>query len=1155
MVSGEHDSYSLLGEYVEGLVAYRELQEWLSVRFSVSGGSQHSGDCLDVSGVHGALLPLLLWRLSRRERGLLQVVVAPDRERAQALYSDLSRLLPSGSSFYFPSSYHATGGVRGHVSESAIHRMDIIGDQGGLRSGGWAGRVIVTTPAGLAEGFIGGGVYEDRSYRLRVGDSLGIDELEAVLETLGFVQVEYVFNPGEYARRGSIVDLFSFSDAVPYRADFLGNSVDSIRSFDVESQLSTGRVGSLMVVPRLSSDTPSSLIRLGDLLPKEGTLLWYVEGDSGFASYEDALTNHPERLRAMMASVGESLEVDDLYQSRRALGAALSGFVGLYAGSPGWRVDGPDRVPGGSGSGVDFHSQPQPGFGKNIDLLLNFLNGEYSQGGVTFILCSQARQVGRLRDIFRENDLIDGVVHLLHLAVSAGFTLPQDHVNVLTDHQLFERYYVARFPGQMPVRDSQSVYEMTSLRPGDFVVHVDHGVGVYEGLVVDRDGARSQEFVRLSYRDGDTLLVSIHNLHRLSKYQGGEEGPPVLHRLGSGSWLKLKDRAKSKMQAMARELLALYAQRRASRGFQYSPDGYLQETLEASFMYEDTPDQLKATRDVKRDMERPVPMDRLICGDVGFGKTEVAVRAAFKAVTDGKQVAVLVPTTILALQHYKTFSARLEGFPCRVDYLSRLRTAQQRKAIQEDLAQGKVDILIGTHAILSGGVTFKDLGLLIIDEEQKFGVKAKERLKLLRREVDTLTLSATPIPRTLQFSLMGARDLSIIRTPPPNRYPIETRVLHFDRAELKRILEEELGRGGQVFFVHNRIDSLPLTERIIRELVASARVAVGHGQMPAQHLERVMIDFMEGEYDILLCTTIIESGLDIPNANTIIIDNGHMYGLSDLHQLRGRVGRSNRKAYCYILIPVSEALSPIAQRRLRAIVDFSDLGSGFSLSMQDLDIRGAGNLLGVEQSGFIANLGFETYQQILDEALMELRTGEFADLFAEELCEETAGSPKIRYANDCVVETDLDIVIPADFVTNPSDRIRLYREIDLLDNEESLRQLRSDLEDRFGELPERVERLFQIPPLRWQAMGLGIEKMTLKGGVLSLNFVSNSRSAFYDSPLFESVLRNTVALGSRAVLRQDTKQLRLRVRRVPDLMAAASVLDFLRSGSVEAARV
>ena len=797
---------------------------------------------------------------------------------------------------------------------------------------------------------------------------------------------------------------------------------------------------------------------------------------------------------------------------------------------------------------VAFDTTPQPEFNKKFDLLADDINANRLRGYSTCLLSDNKAQIERLSNIFNSIGEKNVVFDSVPLALHAGFV---DHTSkncFYTDHQIFDRYQRYRIRGELDRSESLTIQELNSLKVGDYVVHIDHGVGRFGGLTRTIENGKVHEAIKLVYRDNDVLLVNVHALHRISKYKDKDSEPPKIYKLGSGAWQRMKLNTKKAVKDIARELIALYAKRQASRGFAFSPDSYMQHELEASFIYEDTPDQQTATQLVKQDMESPVPMDRLVCGDVGFGKTEIAIRAAFKAVTDSKQVAVLVPTTILALQHYRTFNERLKEFPVRIEHLSRLKSAKETHQILEEVKSGKIDILIGTHKILGKGIEFKDLGLLVIDEEQKFGVAAKEKLRQLRAEIDTLTLTATPIPRTLQFSLMGSRDLSVITTPPPNRQPIATETHPFDEEIIREAIEFELARGGQVYFVHNRVGTVADIEALVRRLCPQARTAVGHGRMNAQQMEKLMMDFIYGEFDVLIATSIIESGVDVPNANTIIIDNAQNFGLSDLHQLRGRVGRSNRKAFCYLLTPPEETLSSDARRRLRAIEEFSDLGAGFNIAMQDLDIRGAGNLLGGEQSGFIADIGFETYQKILAEAIAELREEEQATAAPQEDKPQEALSPQARpaaFITDCQIETDREAFIPDEYVGSSTEKIRLYRELDNIADEERLSVFEANLRDRFGEVPAPTRELFDVVRMRWACIRLGFEKAIVKNGIMILKFIENQHSAYYKSDLFGGILKAATRAESKFIFRQNNNKLSVVVRNIKNISEATAALHEL----------
>ena len=1076
------------------------------------GEHRTPGSTLQVKGLKGSAYSLAVAALqvSRGNAGTT-VVLMPSQEDASYLFSDLQLFFPEYQLYYLPCTLRDT---RQALLEPVIQRNELVACQSDIASGTHA-TIVVTYLQAVAERFATSSVFKEHAFSLHAGSAISPRVLCDRLVEEGFEQVDFVYEPGQFARRGSIVDLFSLSDTLPFRIDFLGNTVDSLRQFDVDSQQSVRKVETISVIPPTGGEGAVHETSLLEILPA-GALVWGEEIPEQLLGYENFYQKLELRQRQHFIA---PLELKELFLRYPLVEGGLQ-LLGSYEGL------------------LDFHTVAQPPFQKNFSAVAQRIETDWGRGIKTYISAEQPSQLARLQAIFDELGVPRERYTLVQASLWGGFSSQLLELNLFTDHQIFDRYHKYTLRKQLPKRDAFSVKEMQALKPGDYVVHADHGVGVFEGLIRTEENGVAQEYVRLSYQDKDTILVSIHNLHRLSKYRGKEGEAPVISKLGSAAWSRMKAKAKGKVKDIARDLIQLYARRREEKGFAYGADTYLQETLEASFIYQDTPDQLEATRAVKADMERPVPMDRLVCGDVGFGKTEIAIRAAFKAVSDSKQVAVLVPTTVLALQHYKTFSSRLAEFPCNVELLSRMRTAKEQAQVLDGLAKGTVDIVIGTHAILRKGLNFKDLGLLIVDEEQKFGVAAKEKLKALRGNVDTLTLTATPIPRTLQFSLMGARDLSIISTPPPNRFPIQTTVTTFDPVTIAEAIRHEVTRGGQVFFVHNQISTLSSIYNTLHELLPDIRIVTAHGKMKPADLEAMMLDFMAGDYDVLLSTSIVEAGLDIPNANTIIINNGHRFGLSDLHQLRGRVGRANKKAYCYILVPDSEALTPEARRRLRAIEEFADLGSGINIAMQDLDIRGAGNLLGAEQSGFIVDLGFEAYHRILDEALYELKTTEFRELFQD-------AKEDFAKACECIVETDLDISLPETYVANPEERIRLYREIDTLRTAEELEKFSATLQDRFGPLPKQAKALVQIPPLKWKAASMGVEKIQLRRGTLTISFSESLGQEFIGSAQFSRMLDTIQQNPKRFRIRQQNEALRidgLHVGGVDDAMQLLSLL-------------
>lgn len=1074
-------------------------------------------------GVAGSFLPLIVGAeslfstpSSPSESTLrLSVVLCADHDEAAHFFTDLNTLVAKEGIHFFPSSYRGRIDAANLLPERVVQRTETL--LALTKEQVAQPLIVVTYPAALAEKVAVGSTKTENNISIRLGENLSQDAFIEALENIGFTQEEFVYEPGQYARRGSIVDLFSYADYYPYRVDFLGDEVDSIRRFAVESQLSIETLRDVLVVGAMTEEAEKKVL-LHTFFPAS-TLLWTADTKSLLSDFAIVRNEMEEELSHHFAKLEE-------------LEGILAAFSLLEHGVLETR---------GRAKTISFNAHPQPLFHKNFNLIAETLRNEAAAGHTSYILSEQTSQLERLKNIFEDHHLELGREYtLVEASLHAGFCSEELGVNFFTDHELFERHHAYRLSRQISRRDSLSVSELQQLKPGDYVVHEDYGVGIFEGLVTHRKDGVNYELVRLSYRDHDSLLMSVHSLDKLSKYRASDDTPPVLNKLNSSAWNKLKARTKKQVKDIARDLIQLYAQRRAQEGFAYSPDTYLQEELEASFQYEDTPDQLATTIAVKRDMEQNIPMDRLICADVGFGKTEIAIRASFKAVCDNKQVAVLVPTTVLALQHYRTFCKRLTNFPCKVAILSRLQTTKQQKVVMQGLADGSIDVVIGTHSLLRSSIQFKDLGLLVVDEEQKFGVAAKEHLKAMRTHVDTLTLTATPIPRTLQFSLMGARDMSVIATPPPNRYPIETEVMQFDEKRIAAAIRREVQRGGQVYFVNNLVQNLTLLHARLEELLPEVRFGVAHGQMRGADLEQVMLEFMNGDYDVLLCTSIVEAGLDIQNVNTIFINNGHRFGLSDLHQLRGRVGRSDRKAYCYILIPMTETLTPNARQRLKAIVEYSDLGSGMSLAMQDLNIRGAGNLLGAEQSGFIVDLGLETYYKILDEAVEELKQEEFSELFTDE-----NKSAKAYIIPECVVDSDMPLYLPPEYVESTAERMRLYRKLTALQNTEEVNRFIAELQDRFGELPTEARELLKIPELKWTARSLGIQRIQFQNGVMVLQFVTPMTSPFYASDLFGFILKNIAALGNQAQLRQTETSLSLVVRGISSIDDAQELLKRL----------
>ena len=1058
--------------------------------------------------------------------GGVHLFVAEDRDAAAYLVNDFYNLLDEERVCFFPSSYKHSAANGAEDAQGVVQRTATMN---ALRSFSGAGYLVVCTyPEALAERVADAEALRRGTIAVRVGDRFSIEVLEQELADADFTRVDFVYEPGQYSVRGGIVDVFSYSESKPYRLDFFGDEVDSIRRFNISSQLSSDRLDRVEIIPDLNAARSGARVSLAQFAGPQAAW-WFYDADYVLRRVNDVR-------RKTLADMERPEEADSLLTSRNGLLADLAGARLLLL-----RDNLPERP---ATATVRFSTAPQPKFNKNFEMLADDMIRNALRGYDTYILSENKAQVERLENIFHQIGRGQAVVRSLPVTLHEGFADNDLKLCLYTDHQIFDRYQRYRINGEIRRDEQMTVAELNQLRPGDYVVHIDHGVGRFDGLVKIAAGdGRMQEAIKLVYKDGDVLFVNVHSLHRISRYKSGDGEPPKVYKLGNGAWQKLKNATKKAVKDISRELIALYAKRKASKGFAFSPDSYLQHELEASFKWEDTPDQQSATAAVKKDMESDQPMDRLVCGDVGFGKTEVAIRAAFKAAVDGKQVAVLVPTTILALQHYRSFTERLRNFPVRVEYLNRTKSAKEVGQIREDLAAGKIDILIGTHKILGKQIVFRDLGLLIIDEEQKFGVAAKEKLTQMSVSVDTLTLTATPIPRTLQFSLMGSRDLSVISTPPPNRQPILTESHVFSEEIVRDAVEAELARGGQVYFVHNRVEDLPVLQGLITRLCPKARVAVGHGKMPAEQLEKLIMDFIYGEFDVLVSTTIVENGIDIPNANTIIVNNAQNFGLSDLHQLRGRVGRSNQKAYCYLLSPPDELLSADARRRLRAIEEFSDLGSGFNIAMQDLDIRGAGNLLGAEQSGFVADIGFETYQKIMNEAVAELRA---EGLNVPGLSDGEQGVvEQMRFIDDAHIDIEVEAALPDAYVSQQAERLKLYRELDSTKDEEALQAFESRLADRFGPLPRAAKELLNVVRLRWEAIRLGMERVKVKNGLMIVHFVGEENSPYYKSETFMALLQRVTRHPDRFVLKQHNNRLAMTVRNVKDVEDAYKTLQQL----------
>ena len=1061
------------------------------------------------------------------ESGGVHVFVAEDRDAAAYLLNDFYNLLDERQVYFFPSSWKRSAAYGAEDAQGVVQRTATMHAVRNFTGKGYL--VVCTCPEALAERVADAEALQRETITVRVGDRISIEVLEQALVDASFTCVDFVYEPGQYSVRGGIVDVFSYSESKPYRLDFFGDEVDSIRRFNISSQLSSDRLERVEIIPDLNAGTPAAAkVSFARFAGAEASW-WFYDADFVLRRVNDIR-------RRTLSDMEHPDEIDSLLTSRNSLVADLSGSRIFLL-----RDNLPERP---AAATVKFATSPQPKFNKNFEMLADDMIRGALRGYDTYILSENKAQVERLENIFHQIGRGQAVVRSLSTTLHEGFVDNDLKLCLYTDHQIFDRYQRYRINGEIRRDEQMTVAELNQLRPGDYVVHIDHGVGRFDGLVKIAAGdGRMQEAIKLVYKDGDVLFVNVHSLHRISRYKSGDGEPPKVYKLGNGAWQKLKNATKKAVKDISRELIALYAKRKASKGYAFSRDSYLQHELEASFRWEDTPDQQSATAAIKKDMESDQPMDRLVCGDVGFGKTEVAIRAAFKAAVDGKQVAVLVPTTILALQHYRSFTERLRDFPVRVEYINRTKSTKEVSQIREDLASGKIDILIGTHKMLGKQIVFRDLGLLIIDEEQKFGVAAKEKLTEMSVSVDTLTLTATPIPRTLQFSLMGSRDLSVISTPPPNRQPILTESHVFSEEIIRDAVEAELARGGQVYFVHNRVEDLPALQGLITRLCPKARVAVGHGKMPAEQLEKLIMDFIYGEFDVLVSTTIVENGIDIPNANTIIVDNAQNFGLSDLHQLRGRVGRSNQKGYCYLLSPPDELLSSDARRRLRAIEEFSDLGSGFNIAMQDLDIRGAGNLLGAEQSGFIADIGFETYQKIMNEAVAELRA---EGLHVPGLSDgEQEVVEQMRFIDDAHIDIEVEAALPDAYVSQQAERLKLYRELDSTKDEEALQAFESRLADRFGPLPRAAKELLNVVRLRWEAIRLGMERVKVKNGLMIVHFVGEENSPFYKSEAFMTLLQRVTQRPDRFVLKQHNNRLAMTVRNVKDVEDAYKTLQQL----------
>ena len=1095
------------------------------------------GARLHVDGMTGSLPAVIAAAVATRLSTVNQLVIAPSKDDAFYLQNDLEALLTDGQQvMLFPTSYRKAYSYDTEQTDNAniLMRSEVLKSITGGEP-----VVVVSYPEALSEKVVAGSTLIANTLRLNRGEHHDMWEVVERLQDMGFEREDFVVEPGQYAVRGGIVDVFSYASDLPYRIEFFDDSVDSLRTYDAATQLSVKHLDRIDIVPRMEnmSETQKGPERRVTLLEYfSGSDTVWCQSLMQVAQRLDAL--HDDTRKAYEARLADTAHpVVGTLPKPDEMSATANEFLHKLLDMN--IVEYGNSHYFSNAETLTASSEPQPVFNKQFDMLQENLRQRAEEGYTLIITVSNDSQEKRLHKILDVSDGNNYQFSIFNFQLSHGFVDHDMRVLCYTDHEIFERYHKYTVKNLAAAHEAMTLKELFELKPGDYVTHIDYGVGRFSGLEKVTTDGKSQELIRLVYKNNDVLYISIHGLHKISRYVGREGESPTLNRLGSNTWQVLKQKTKRQVKDIAKDLIALYAKRKASRGFAFSADGYLQEQLEASFIYEDTPDQLKATVAVKHDMEESAPMDRLVCGDVGFGKTEVAIRAAFKACCDSKQVAVLVPSTVLAFQHYNTFSQRLKDMPVRVDYLNRFRTTKEKNQIYKDVADGKVDILIGTHAILNKELKFKDLGLFIIDEEQKFGVSAKEKLKQMKVGVDCLTLTATPIPRTLQFSLMGARDLSVIQTPPPNRQPIETELSDFSEELIRDAIMYEMNRGGQTFFISNRVENLPEMAGLVQRLVPDARVAMAHGRMDGKEAEETLMSFLEGDVDVLVATSIVENGLDIPNANTMIINNAHQFGLSDLHQMRGRVGRSNRKAFCYLLIPSYLTLTPDAQRRLKAIEEFSTIGSGFNIAMRDLDIRGAGNILGAEQSGFISEVGYDMYHKILNEAIEELKESDFRELFAAEAKE------KQEYVRECTIETDLEVLLPDDYVTSGTERLVLYKELNELQTEEELAAYRSRLEDRFGPVPPCVDELISTITLRRMAKAFGIEKLILKQGRMVCHLVSNQQSPFYQSGNFMKLIQYVQTFPRRATLKETPERLSLSIANIKTIASALEQLRLL----------
>jgi len=1116
---------------------------------------ENRGSNIFLQGQQASATPLLFAAVATEIKQTF-LFVLQDADEAGYFYHDLTQVMGTQNVLFFPSSFKRSVKYGQRDSANEILRTEVLARVSARDNQATESLLIISYPEALSELVVSKQHLDERRLSLKTGQQqIDITDIAHKLREYGFQEVDYVYEPGQYSVRGSILDVYSFSCENPFRIDFFGREIDTIRTFEVQDQLSKDKLNEIEIVPELATLTTERVSFL-NFLPSNSVMVYkdfaYIRDviahvyDEGYS--KQAITEQLEGATEIeQKQIINELNKEKTLLSPSQFAQQAATFRTIEFGIHAGKTSSSALQKETKYDIIKFKITPQPLFHKNFDLLVDSLDDYILQGYKLYILADSDKQNQRLKDIFADMDSQKAksiVFEPVNKTLHEGFADDGLKCCFFTDHQIFDRYhkYNLKSDGARAGKMALTMKELQEMEPGDFIVHVDFGIGKFGGLVRVPAGNSYQEMIRIIYQHNDKVDVSIHSLYKISKYRRSDTGePPRLSTLGTGAWDRLKEKTKKRIKDIARDLIKLYAQRRHERGHAFSGDSYLQHELEASFLYEDTPDQSKATQDVKADMESQRPMDRLVCGDVGFGKTEVAVRAAFKSACDSKQVAVLVPTTVLAYQHYQTFKNRLKGMPVRVDYLSRARTAKQTKQVLTDLEDGKIDILIGTHKLLGKAVKWHDLGLLIIDEEQKFGVSTKEKLRKLKTNVDTLTMSATPIPRTLQFSLMGARDMSIIRTPPPNRYPIHTELATFSHEVIADAINFEMSRNGQVYFVHDRINGLQEIANLIHKYVPDCRIAIGHGQMPPEELEKVLMGFMNYDYDVLLSTTIVENGIDISNANTMIINDAHRFGLSDLHQMRGRVGRSNRKAFCYLLAPPKSSLTPEARRRLEALENFSELGSGFNLAMQDLDIRGAGNLLGAEQSGFMEDLGYETYQKILNQAVTELKNDEFQDIYAEQMAQGNDISGE-EFVEDCAIESDLEMYFPDNYVPGSSERMLLYRELDNINDDNDLEAYRQRLIDRFGEIPHEGLELMQVVPLRRLGKRLGCEKISLKQGKMNMQFVANPESAYYQSRTFSAVINYVGNHPRRCDFKQVGTRRLLTISEIPTVEAAVSVL-------------